>query len=190
MTFEYSATQFKATDSLNHVVTVTYAGGSTAYDEIAYQGYGGAARTIRVFRTTLEHALQTGFSLTRLHDLFPTLNGSGSTTTNYDTDVVSGVQLPDGRQYQFRYNNYGELARVDLPTDGAMEYDHLPYKGAGPGDGGVVTASVEYAIYRRVVGRRVLDSDGTIRSKTNFSRPDDSSPALHVVWTVAACSGF
>jgi YD repeat-containing protein len=37
---------------------------------------------------------------------------------------MSAVTLPDGRQYQFYYNSYGELARVDLPTGGVIEYDY------------------------------------------------------------------
>ena len=38
---------------------------------------------------------------------------------------MSAVELPNGRTYQFRYNSYGEVARIELPTGGATEYDWI-----------------------------------------------------------------
>jgi len=61
--------------------------------------------------------------------------------------MVSAVQLPDGRSHQLRYNPYGELARVVLPTGGALEYDY-----SDMGDSS--------RIQRRLSERRVY-ADGT-----------------------------
>lgn len=38
--------------------------------------------------------------------------------------VLSEIVLPNGRNYVFTYNNYGELARVVLPTGGYQRYAH------------------------------------------------------------------
>lgn len=45
--------------------------------------------------------------------------GSGGPYMNGPTSIT----LPDGRQYKFYYNPYMELARIELPTGGAIEYD-------------------------------------------------------------------
>ncbi|MEN6605481.1 MAG: hypothetical protein ABFD86_23975, partial [Bryobacteraceae bacterium] len=35
--------------------------------------------------------------------------------------VITRIVLANGRKYSFAYNEYGELARVDLPTGGRIE---------------------------------------------------------------------
>jgi len=39
-------------------------------------------------------------------------------------DVLSQVILPDGRSLNFNYNQYGEVAEVQLPTGGKIWYDY------------------------------------------------------------------
>jgi hypothetical protein len=112
-----------ATDSLNRQITFQYDFSDPTYgvcDRIILKGFGGTQRIIRIVRTTLSNALIAGESIATYQGLFPTLNGSSSTYHN--PDVVSVVWLSDGRSYQFRYNRYGELCRVDLPTEGRFEY--------------------------------------------------------------------
>src|SRR5688572_32196441 len=48
-----------------------------------------------------------------------------SSFSTFNPSRVSAVELPDGRSYQLRYNSYGELARVVLPTGAAFEYDWM-----------------------------------------------------------------
>ena len=53
----------------------------------------------------------------------------GFTSENFNPFVFASVTLPGGtQQYQFSYNNFGEIVRVKLPTGG--EY-HYRYDGPG-----------------------------------------------------------
>jgi RHS repeat-associated protein len=168
------------TDSLNRVVTVSYASAGQPYDAISFKGTNGTTRTIYVW-----HALKAGDNpLSQLRQdyqaggyqtyqaLFPSILPSYS-----DTLYAGGtfyVDIPDGRSYRFYYNPYGELARVELPTHGAYEYDWA----GGPGtdaygviDGtDVVTGFPEKEIYRRVIEKRIYPDEGSsvFESKIRF----------------------
>jgi YD repeat-containing protein len=172
------------TDSLGRQVTVAYNQAEGApygtCDRITYNGFGGASRVIRVCKTNLGSVLRT----TRPYDLtapqtykalFPALNGSNF--TNYDGSVVAAVWLPDDgvnrRAYKFYYNTYGELARVELPTGGAIEYDYAGGYIGGNADGAVGTGFSRRAhIYRRVLGRRVYPDGTNLEGRTAYSRPE------------------
>jgi YD repeat-containing protein len=41
-----------------------------------------------------------------------------------DREVLTEVVLPDGRSLKFRYNEFGEVAEVELPTGGKVQYDY------------------------------------------------------------------
>lgn len=170
------------TDSLNRSVTIDYdynEGGSYGVcDKITYKGFKGTygtSRVIRISKTTLSNVLRSGYSLTYVGYLFP--NVGGSTSTYYNPTVVSSVWLPDGdgvtRRYQFRYNNYGELARAVLPTGGAFEYDY----GGGTTDtssgGGVIACYSQ--IYRRLLERRAYADGVNLTSRTSYSEPETQS---------------
>ncbi len=163
------------TDSLNRQVTISYGGGAGTYDQITYKGYQGAVRTIKVHYASISSVLRSDFTFQTLHELFPDLNGAGS---YYDPAVVSAVELPNGKQYQFRYNGYIELSRIILPTGGAIEYDYA----AGLTDSGIsgvlTPATAQRAIYRRVVERRIYPDGGTgtgYTSRMTYSRPESST---------------
>ncbi|MGE0884871.1 MAG: hypothetical protein AB7P14_15100, partial [Blastocatellales bacterium] len=139
------------TDSLNRQVTIAYLyNGSQYYDVITYKGFDGTTRTITVWHKLLSQTLRSGYSQQTFAQLFPELNGSSATL--YEEWVVSSVDLPDGRTYQFKYNPYGELARVELPTGGAIEYDYLAgiVGGAASGTYGGGGQFIDKQIYRRV----------------------------------------
>ncbi|MGH9958380.1 MAG: hypothetical protein ACREBC_14810, partial [Pyrinomonadaceae bacterium] len=68
--------------------------------------------------------------------------------------------------YQFFYNSFGELARVELPTGGAIEYDMTPGSGVVSG----------YEIYRRVVERRVYADGATLEKRETYS-------AVQSIWS-------
>ena len=80
--------------------------------------------------------------------------------------------LPDGRSYQFRYNPYGELARVVLPTGGATEYDYAAGISGGYASGVLRNTTVstdrQYQVYRRVVERRVYLDGVTLEGKMTY----------------------
>jgi RHS repeat-associated protein len=158
------------TDSLNRQVTVTYANLTTIfYDEISYKGFGSAQHSIKVWHTNLGQALRAGYAVETYGQLF---GGSNGATYN-PNDVVSAMDLPDGRRYQFFYNSYGELARVVLPTGGAIEYDYTP-------DSGYLTDGNDYQIYRRVTERRVYPDGTNLEGKQvytfTYSAPASAKP--------------
>lgn len=172
MTFSYpNSGSMVATDPLGRQITVT-ANVSDAQpyglcDHITFNGFGGAPRTIRVSKTNLGGALRAGYDLQTPAALF----GYGSSSTPHNPQVTSAVWLPDGKSYQLRYNSYGELARVELPTGGAFEYDY----GAGltgGAAGGVFYTNifVKPEIYRRVVEKRIYKEGGALEGRMTVSR--------------------
>src|SRR5688500_17194366 len=150
-----------ATDSLKREVSFSYSGANGfAYDLITYKGFGGQTRTIKVWKTNLGNVLRSGYSLQTYAQLFPNMTGASSFST-FNPSRVSAVELPDGRSYQLRYNSYGELARVTLPTGAAFEYDWINAN----------TWLYDGVIYRRVSERRVYANGSTLESKTTYSDP-------------------
>jgi len=175
ITFTYTSSSMTVTDQLNRTVTINYNVSDIApyglCDQIIYKGFGGAQRIIRISHTNLGSALRanSGYSIRTLggaSGLFPETNGSSS--TNYDPTITSAVWLPDGiKSYKFYYNSYGELARVELPTGGAYEYDMTP--GSGVLCNGTCWPGDDREIYRRLVERRIY-SNGS--SGSSFDRKE------------------
>ena len=164
--FEYETTGFGrligVTDSLGRTVTIQYDQQGAPYglhDKITYTSVGGGERVVRVSRAFLSTVLRPPFQPRSTFSLFPELSGS-SQQGAFDTFVVSAVWLPNGKAYNLLYNSYGELARVVLPTGGAIEYDW---------DAGVATDNPNTSgsgvlfptIYRRVTERRTYPGGGT-----------------------------
>jgi RHS repeat-associated protein len=142
----------KVTDSLGREVNYAYDVQDAApyglCDRITFSGFGGAQRVVRVSKSYLGAALRPDHSLRKYggpSGLFPEL--TGSSTTDFTTQVATAVWLPDGAQrYRLFYNSYAELARVVLPTGGVIEYDYTPGSGVD---------EQRLEIHRRVVERRV-----------------------------------
>src|SRR5262249_23033727 len=126
------------TDSINRQITIAYDVNDAApydlCDRITFNGFNGMQRIIRISKSSLGSVLrqsQPGDIITpqTYSDLFPGLNMGVSSSTTHNPTVVSTVWLPDNgapgnnTRYKFYYNVYGELARVELPTGGAYEYD-------------------------------------------------------------------
>ena len=124
------------TDSLGRQTSIDYdvndttiSPDGTAYglcDQIHFNGVNGTARTIRITKTMLTNALRSGFTPKTTSQLWPNLGSYGNNTSpiSNQIQIVSALWLPDGRAYKFSYNSFGELARVELPAGGAIEYDH------------------------------------------------------------------
>ncbi len=172
------------TDSLGRTITIEYnIQDISPYglcDRITFKGFGGASRVIRVSKTNLGGALRSGFSLQSPLSLFPQLF-SGSSTL-HDPTVISAVWLPDSdgvvRKYGLRYNSYGELARVELPTGGAFEYDWAAGATGGPTSGVICPLSNDPHIYRRIIERREYPEGGTgstYSTRMTYSRPESAS---------------
>jgi RHS repeat-associated protein len=176
LTFAYDGNNRVSTitDSLSRQVTITYNTGAGTSDQITYKGFSGTSRTILVNYSSLASALRSDYSSTLTPKaLFPELNGSN--TTQHNPTVVSSVTLPNSQQYQIKYNQYGEVARVVLPTGGAIEYDY----GAGVSDyaSGAFAGGFNgsWVVYRRVIERRMYPAGGTGSSydcRMTYSRPE------------------
>lgn len=187
LTFSYDIylRMTSVTDSLNRQVTINYDAGGGAYQEITYKGFGGATRTLKVYFAYLSTVLRSDFTLLTTYQMFPELNGSGSGSHN--PLVVSAVELPNGKQYQFRYNSYAELTRVVLPTGGAIEYDYAAgLTDSASGSGVISGGSAQKEVYRRVIERRVYPDGGSgsgFASRMTYSRPETNTTNAGYVTT-------
>lgn len=178
LTFAYDIYQrmTSVTDSLNRQVTISYNTGAGTYDQITFKGFGGTTHNIKVYFASLSTVLRSDFTLLTTAQMFPELNGAGG--GSYNSLVVSAVELPNGKQYQFRYNSYAELTRVVLPTGGAIEYDYASGLTDSATGSGVVSGLAEKHVYRRVIERRVYPdggSGGGFASRMMYSRPETSA---------------
>ena len=191
ISFSYSSSGMTITDQLNRTVTVNYDVSDVApyglCDQIIYRGFGGAQRILRVSKTNLANLLRpnSGYTIKTLGGaagLFPETNGSSSTT--HDPVLTSAVWLPDGRSYRFYYNSYGEMARVELPTGGAYEYDMTA--GSGVICPEFCWPEDDRQIYRRVAERRVYANGG---SGSSYDRREiyTSSEALGSTASTVTC---
>lgn len=180
MTFTYgSGGLTKITDSLNREITFEYdvndtttSSDGTPYglcDKITYKGFGGATRVIRITYKNMEYLLRSGYSIQTHRQLFPNIYPpsypSGHPAEYYasqqfNPQKAAAVWLPDGRRYKFQYNSHGELARVELLTGGAIEYDWADSSTTGSG---VLMSSPR--IYRRVTERRVYSDGSALQNK-------------------------
>ncbi len=166
------------TDSLNRKVTVTYAANS---DEIKYYGFRGngaanGVRTIVIVRAPLSERLSEGETVQTYGDLF---GGIGYTLwqpeSTFNTQVVAWVELPNGTKYDFWYNAYAELTKVQLPTGGIIEYT---WESGTEDPGGVyhVPTSRDWvpriAIHRRVKSRKIFNY-GELEQWTEYVLPED-----------------
>lgn len=186
LTFTYDVFErvTSVTDSLNRQVTISYNTGAGTYDQITYKGFGGATRNIKVHFALLSNVLRGDLTWLTTAQMFPELNGAGG---YHNPLVASAVELPNGKQYQFRYNSYAELTRVMLPTGGAIEYDYAAgLTDSATGSGVLSGPSADKHIYRRVVERRVYPDGGTgsaYASKMTYSRPETSTTNAGYVTT-------
>ncbi|HEU4713078.1 MAG TPA: RHS repeat-associated core domain-containing protein [Pyrinomonadaceae bacterium] len=151
-------------DSLNRHITITY-GSPTV---ISFKGANGATRTIKVYSGLLSAALRkypngsAEYTIKTFGELFSLQNPQQG---NFDIAVTTAVELPDGRQYQFRYDSYANLAQVILPTGGRIEYDWTT--------GVYQFGQHTYSVVARVLERRTALNTTTtaFETRTTYSHP-------------------
>lgn len=100
------------------------------YDLVTYPGGNDVARPIRVYFNSLVNILRADQpqALQSSSVLWPgVVSSSASSTTPeyFPGNFISGILLPDGSSYTFKYDSYGNVARIQLPTGGAVEYDWI-----------------------------------------------------------------
>lgn len=157
------------TDALGRQSTIITYG--TSSDQISFAGYNGATRTITINRDSLGNCLKSGDSLSSIYNLFPETGNTFQTST-FNPTVTSTIVLPDGRPYQFKYSKYGEVAKLTLPTGGALEYTYTS------GSGVVTAGDFGVEIYRRLTAKKTyadaLDSNSITGTLTIGSQATGS----------------
>lgn len=165
-------------DPLNRATTINY--NDPNYNNaltINYPGSDAAHPPIQIVSASLSSSgmLRSGDNSQTIDELFP---GTGQPTSyNYNPTLASHVRLPDGSNYSFQYNSYGELAHVTLPTGGAVEYDYGDghnvrgnnQNESGHGFEGNPTDGSAVMIYRRLQERREYSDGSTLSSKTDYT---------------------
>ena len=161
----------KITDSLNRETTFEYLIDDFScprnYEhctKIEYKGYKGALHAVWIRFDKLQDLLISGSSLKTMAQLFPTLDGSSC--CNFNPTKIASIAIPDGRTYEFKYNEYAELSWVKLPTGARYEYDWV----AGTTNAGGASDDKKLII-RRVDEKRTYldDTTSTAESTTRFS---------------------
>ena len=171
-----------ATDSLNRQISISY--GNPSPTIITFKGFGGATRTLEVGYNSLGNVLRYDQTLKTPQQLFPDLPEGGTALFN-PSDVPAYVKLPDGRYYYFKYNSYRELARVELPTGGAFDYDW---------NGSVVITNfdpnnTQKEIRRWCTEKRIYPNGGTgtsFTTRTTFGSSQFTSPTTGSMTTYDA----
>lgn len=136
------------TDPNGRTISILKNNPSSGIDTIRVKGFGGANRDVKVYYSSLSGCLRQGSSVQTVQTLFPSIN---SPTGNFNPTRVSQVELPNGTSYYFRYNSYGELARVILPTGGGYDYEYTDEVGGGGFDASnliIVRPLTKRTIYR------------------------------------------
>jgi len=160
------------TDSLGRQITITSDVNESApyglCDKFEYKGTDGETRTIRVSKKYLTNALRSDQSLQNNGQLF----GVSSYGNEYTANLVllpTAVWLPNGQKYTLSYNSYAELARVELPSGAAIEYDYASGD-VSESNGGYVSGTGYGYIYRRLVERRTYADGTTLSHKLTIDR--------------------
>ena len=166
----------KSTDSLKRTVTVnpyyysitaTTANPATGF--VKYKGVSGQDREVSIIGATMSNALVAGQTIKTHGQLFPYLSGQGT----FNPFVISAIVMPNGQSYHFKYNSYGELARIEFPTGGAVEYTWVNGVDGTDSSGHVNPgAIVNSYIYRRVSERRLYIDGINLTSTMTISRPE------------------
>ena len=173
-----------ATDSLGRTVTFQY---SASSDTINFAGFGGAPRTITINRAELRTAFRGDYLVggcqqsgvywpgaRKPSELFPELTPWPGETC-YNSIVTTSIVIPGGLGYQFKYNQYGEVARIETPIGGAIEYDMAA--GSGVVYGEPNPGEEQAQIHRAVQARRVYVSK------------NDTTPKSLMTYTVGPPTG-
>ncbi len=201
----------KVTDPLGRAIDIqrglSHSECSNTITRLEYDGTNGVRHQIDLCYEDLDFtgagiptaipALRPGESVATLAQLFPELDVGNLQSGTHNPRKPAWVELPDGRKYRFQFNSYGELARIELPTGGAFEYDWIngyvePTPAAPPScfnsqlgvsndplsnnpcRGGfnkiTGTSVAPISIYRRVFERRVCPSGETNGACKQFTR--------------------
>lgn len=178
ITYTYESNRVKTIkDPLDRTITINYDVNDPTYglcDQIILPGFNGASRTITIAKTTLGAVLRADQPTPRTFlQLFPEIpNNINQNNVFNPPGTVSAVYLPNGQAYRFTYNVYGELAGIQVPQGGGVEYDYLGGLTNDTNTGAILGGA---HIYRRVVTKRLLTNatdPSSVTRTTTYSRPE------------------
>jgi RHS repeat-associated protein len=154
------------------IQTLAY-GAAIQAQSVQYRGAGGVQRTVSVTYTALANALRQDAidrgGVQPLGQLFRYIVWQQPNLA-FNPTVLSEVTLADGRKYKFKYNEFGELARIEHPNGSIVEFDYIPI---GINNGEVLNNQPQ--IDRRVSVRRYYDSEGVLSGTTTYERVEESN---------------
>jgi RHS repeat-associated protein len=174
ITFTGSQNAPDVTDSIGRKYHLLYGSGTNTYSPtggVTYKDHNGLDKTVTVTKGNLSTALRSDFAVAGVKTLQTLLPGVLMENPNalFDPIVTRIVRLPNGWEYHFFYTEWGELARIEMPGGGVIEYDYA---------GGLVTGLQQ--VYRYVTAKRVLSSSGNLEARQAFTY----SPASNTLVTV------
>ncbi len=146
---------------------------------ITYPGYGGQMRTITITYDSLGNLLAPDAAPApkTLGELFgfinfgcpgvPCANDAYRAQLYNPVGFVKSVRYANGSEYQFRYNEYGDVARIILPTGGSYRYQFQHELGEiGPTTNGYPAGYYAQSVLRR---REAWSSDSRLAQVTEYS---------------------
>ena len=127
-----------------------------------------------------EHAL---FLPGQHTDLFPSSDIDSGFINMGDVEVVTRLNLLDGRHFKFRYNQFGEVAEIEYPAGGRTEIDYNGFLSQNMCEAGGANRGI---LDRRVTQRRSLSDASTADGVWTYARATQavfgtSSPTYPVV---------
>jgi len=123
-----------------------------------------------------------GYNVGTATRLFSQSDGAGTERIDNQT-VYTELVLPDNRSLRFRYNEYGEVAEVELPTGGKVQYDYA-YDGQLPsGNSLSIETRTTFRILsdvsdidRAVVARRTYTNGTTLDASWSYDYRPQTAP--------------
>jgi len=165
ITFTGSQNAPDVTDSIGRKYRLLYGSGTNTYSPtggVTYKDRNGVDQTVSVTTGNLSTALrQPDFAaagVKTLQQLIPCCILMENPNAVFDPIVTKTVHLPNGLEYRFFYTDWGELARIEMPNGGIVEYDYV---------GGLVSGTSQ--VNRRVSAKRVFRSPGQLESQQTFT---------------------
>ncbi|MEP6849433.1 MAG: hypothetical protein ABI999_11300, partial [Acidobacteriota bacterium] len=105
-------------------------------------------------------------------------NGAIQGSAHFNPVVMAEFIQPNGQKYTFKYNEYGEITRIDYPTGGYERFEYQVIKSVGE----VVDGVYEQA--NRGVQKKYVSVDGTTEIETTYEQFNNGTD--YAIRTIAA----
>ncbi len=172
ITFGGSQGGEEVTDSIGRKYRLSSVGSSQG---VTYKDHSGTDRTVAIITGNLSSALRSDFAaggVKTLQSLLPTVVLEQPNAL-FDPILTKAIRLPNGLEYHFFYTEWGELARIEMPNGGVIEYDYA---------GGLISGGTQ--VYRFVTAKRIFDSPGHLQARQTFAYSFPYPGPLATVTTV------